>query len=54
MNFRISGQNKIQALQNNAVRIISFRANNYDVGEFYKNDELLRISDYIKFQNCYL
>ena len=44
--------NKIQALQDNAVRIIDFKANNYDVGELYKNDKILRISDYIKLLNC--
>ena len=40
--------NKIPALQDKTVQIISFRANNYDVGELYKNDKILRISDYIK------
>ena len=44
--------NKIQALQDKAVRIINFKANNYDVGEHYKNDKILRISDYIKLLNC--
>ena len=37
--------NKIQALQDTAVQIINFRANNYDVGELYKNNKILRISD---------
>ena len=43
---------KIQALKDEAVPIINFRTNNYDVGEFYKNDKLLRNSDYIKLLNC--
>ena len=43
--------NKIQALQDKAVLIISFRANNY-VAELYKNDKTLRISDYIKLLDC--
>ena len=43
--------NKIQALQDKAVRIINFKANNYDVGELHKNDKILRISDYIKLLN---
>ena len=54
---QIWGQNintlrKIQALKDEAVPIINFRTNNYDVGELYKNDKLLRISDYIKLLNC--
>ena len=44
--------NKIQALQDKAVGIINFRANNYDVGELYKNDKIIRISDYIKLLSC--
>ena len=32
--------------------MINFRANNYNVGELYKNDKILRISDYIKLLNC--
>ena len=48
----INALNKIQALQDKAVRVINFRANNYDVGELYKNDKILRISDYIKLLNC--
>ena len=43
--------NKIQALQDKAVRVIKFRANNYDVEELYKNDKILRISDYFKLLN---
>ena len=37
--------NKIQALQDKAVRIINFRANNYNVGELYKNNNY-----YLEFQ----
>ena len=44
--------NKIQALQDKGVRIINFRVNNHGVGELYKNDKILRISDYIKLINC--
>ena len=44
----INTLNKIEALQDKAVQIINFRANNYDVGELYKNDKILSISDYIK------
>ena len=43
---------KIQALQDKAVRIINFKANNYDIGELYENSKILRISDYIKLLNC--
>ena len=48
----INTLNKIQALQVKAIRVINFRANNYDVGELSKNDKILRISDYIKLLNC--
>lgn len=44
--------NKIQALQDKGVRIINFKVNNHGVGELYKNDKILRISDYIKLLNC--
>ena len=33
--------NKIQALQDKAVQVIKFRANNYDVGELYKNNKII-------------
>ena len=48
----INTLNKIQAPQVKAVRIINFRANSYDVAELYKNDKMLKISDYIKLLNC--
>ena len=32
--------------------MINFRANKYDVGELYKNDKILQISDYNKLLNC--
>ena len=35
-----------------AVQIINFKYNIYDVGELYKNNKILRISDYIKLLNC--
>ena len=38
-------------MQDKPVRIISVRANNYDVGELYKNYKILRSSDYIKLLN---
>ena len=37
----INTLDKIQALQDKAVRIINFRANNYDIGVLYKNDKYL-------------
>ena len=46
----INALNKIEALQDKAVRIINFRA--YHAGELYKNDKILKISDYIKLLNC--
>ena len=48
----INTLNKIQAPQDKTVQIINFRANNYVVGELYKNNKILRISDYIKLLNC--
>ena len=44
--------NKTQTLQDNAVWIINSKADNYDVGELYKNDKILRISYYIKLLKC--
>ena len=44
--------NQIQALQDKAVRIINFRADNYNVGKLYKNNRIHKISDYIKLLNC--
>ena len=49
----INALNKIQALQDEALRILNFRANDYDVGELYKNNKIIRISDYIKLPNCF-
>ena len=43
---------KIQALQDKAAWIINFKANNYNIGELYKNHKILRISGYIKLLNC--
>ena len=35
--------------------ILNFRANDYDVGELYKNNKIIRfqIPDYIKLPNCF-
>ena len=44
--------NETQALQDKAVGIINFRADNNNVGKLYKNNRILRISDYIKLLNC--
>ena len=52
MGQNINTSNKTQALQDKAVRIINFRANNYGVEGLYKNDKILIISDYIKLLNC--
>ena len=52
MGQNINTLNKTQALQDKAVRIINFRANNYGVEVLYKNDKRLIISDYIKLLNC--
>ena len=43
---------KIQPLQDKALRVIHFKANNHDARDLYKNDEILKISDYIKMLNC--
>ena len=44
--------NKIQPLQDKALRIINFKPNNFDTAELYKRDKILKISDYIKLLNC--
>ena len=43
--------NKIQPLQDKAVRIINFKPDNHNVGELYKRDKILKVSDYIKLLN---
>ena len=43
--------NKIQPLQDKAVRIINFKPDNQNVGELYKRDKILKVSDYIKLLN---
>ena len=43
---------KIQPLQDKVLRVISFTAKKYDVRDLYKNDQTLKISDYIKMLNC--
>ena len=45
-------QIKYKHCKKSSVRVINIRANNYDVRELYKNDKILRISDYIKLLNC--
>ena len=37
--------NKIQPLQDKAVRIINFKPDNHNVGELYKRDKILKVSD---------
>ena len=43
---------KIQPLQDKALRVINFKANNHDVRDLYKNDQILKTSDYIKVLSC--
>ena len=43
---------KIQPLQDKALRVISFKANSHNVKDLYKNDQILKISDYMKMLNC--
>ena len=43
--------NKIQPLQDKAVRIINSKPDNHNVGELYKRDKILKVSDYIKLLN---
>ena len=43
---------KIQPLQDKALCVINFKANNHDVRDLYKNYQILQISDYIKMLNC--
>ena len=54
---QIWGQNntilrKLEPLQNNALRIINFKNNEYNVNELYKTNKILKIADYIKLLNC--
>ena len=42
---------KIQPLQDKVLRVINFKANNSDIRDLYKNDQILKISDYIKMLN---
>ena len=44
--------NKIQPLQDKALRIINFKPDNFDTAELYKKDKIIKISDYIKLLNC--
>ena len=38
----------MQQLQDNALSFINYKANNFDVRDLYKYDQILKISDYIK------
>ena len=44
----VSGKSWLESSLDKAVETINFRANNHDNGEHYKNDKILRISDYTK------
>ena len=44
----------IQKLQNRAIRIINFREFNVNPNPLYKNDNILKIQDFVKLQNCLL
>ena len=39
---------KIQTLQDNGLWVTNFKVNNHDVRDLYKNDQILKMSDYIK------
>ena len=43
---------KIQPLQDKALRVMNFKANNHDVRDLYKSDQTLKMSNYIKMLNC--
>ena len=43
---------KLEPLQNQALRIINFKNNEYNVNELYKTNKILKIADYIKLLNC--
>ena len=46
---------KVQSLQNKPLGIISLKARNHDFRKLYKNDQIPKISDYIKlfiFKRC--
>ena len=54
---QIWGQNEIvvrrlQPLQNKALRIINFKPFDYDANELYKENKILKLTDYIKLLNC--
>ena len=46
--------NKIQKLQDKALRIINFIPNTASVSEIYKTSKILKLSDYISLQNTLL
>ena len=43
---------KKQPLQGKALQAINFKANDHAVRGFNKNDQIIKISDYIKMVNC--
>ena len=43
---------KVQSLQNIALRVINFKANNHDFRDLYKRDQIIKISNCIKMLNC--
>ena len=43
---------KIQPLEDKALRVINFKANNHGVRDLYKSDQTLKMSNYIKMLNC--
>ena len=44
---------KIQSLPDNASRVINFKGGNYDIEYLIeKNDQILKVLDYIKMLNC--
>ena len=43
---------KLQSLQTQAIRKITFTSVDTDTNLLYKNNNILKLSDYIKLQNC--
>ena len=43
---------KLSDIQDNTIRIISFKDKNYPTNELYYNNKILKIADYIKLLNC--
>ena len=49
---RFNTLTKMQPLQDKALRVMNFKANNHDVRNLYKSDQTLKMSNYIKMLNC--